>query len=268
PSLPARACAARPTSAGTTRTARATRRAATPRHEHPAPGNGGRNPRLPALQGDHPRKRQRLPRVPGPPALRRGVDPAREDQGRAAADRGHAVAARRRRRVRVHHGAVDPRRTRQGSEPPGDRRRRAAPRRGARVHPAGRDDRGGPGEGPPQALNYAAARAWRPFHQNPATSTASTAACTSRPCVVGCTPSSSKRGKSTRLAGTQPASCSAATPLPASTTARIAIRIALIAKNLPNGRRRLKPSIAQPIANSATTAVAAPAGTAGWWPRP
>ena len=37
----------------------------------------------------------------------------------------------------------------------------------------------------------------------------------------------------------QPASCSAATPLPMSTTDRMAIRIELKEKNLPIGRRLL-----------------------------
>ena len=96
----------------------------------------GSHPHVPALQGDDPRERGRLPAVPASPAFRRGRR-ARAGDGRGilgAAGRGHARSTRARRRLGVLRGAHDPQRAWRGALAAGRRRRRAAPDGVAHVH--------------------------------------------------------------------------------------------------------------------------------------
>ena len=67
------------------------------------------------------------------------------------------------------------------------------------------------------------------------------------------------RGAWTNACETQPASCKAATPLPTRMTASTAIRIELIEKNRPIGRRLLTRNIQYATAARTTLPAARPA---------
>src|ERR1019366_2350244 len=80
-------------------------------------------------------------------------------------------------------------------------------------------------------------------------------------------PSRSMRAMATGLVRSRPASCSAATPLPASTTASTATSSELAAKNWPIGRRALVRSSTAARTASSTITLASPASSGPPFPR-